>query len=87
MQKYKTKPFALIGINSDPKVRLKQLLIDREVTWKCIWDGGSPGGPIASAWRVHSWPSMFLIDKKGIIRVSSFMEEPETFIDKYLAEK
>jgi peroxiredoxin len=31
-----------------------------------IWDGNH--GPIADAWQVHSWPSVFVLDRNGIIR-------------------
>lgn len=37
--------------------------------WPVVWNG--PDGPssnIALEWHVTSWPSMFLIDEKGIIR-------------------
>ncbi len=31
-----------------------------------IWDGNR--GPIAADWQVHSWPSVFVLDRNGVIR-------------------
>ena len=52
----KDKPFALLGINSDPKERLQQLVNDGTVTWRAWWDGGDTRGPIATRWNVRGWP-------------------------------
>jgi Thioredoxin-like len=63
------KPFTLIGINSDQDRAALHKVLDKEhITWRSFWDGGSTRGPIASAWKVHSWPTLYLIDHKGIIR-------------------
>ena len=62
------KPFVLLGINSDPKDRLRNALKQQNMTWRSWWDGGSTGGPIASNWGIRGWPTMFLIDHKGVIR-------------------
>ena len=32
------------------------------------WSVGSPTGPIPDMYRVTSWPTVYLIDDKGIIR-------------------
>lgn len=73
----KNKPFAIVGVNSDPQDKLRTLINNERVTWRCFFDGGDPQGPIASKWNVSSWPTIYLIDKKGIIR----------FKDHYLDEK
>ena len=31
-------------------------------------DGGSTSGPVATRWGVQSWPTLYLLDQKGIIR-------------------
>jgi len=68
VQKFQNEPFAILGINSDPKKRLQKILDDKTVRWKCVWDGGSPGGPIAQQWNVSSWPTLYLLDQNGVIR-------------------
>ena len=29
---------------------------------------GSTSGPIATAWNVRGWPTVYVIDEKGVIR-------------------
>ena len=36
--------------------------------WRSFWNGGSTGGPIATAWNVQSWPTIYVIDPKGVVR-------------------
>ena len=63
------KPFALIGVNSDDdRDKLKPVLADEQITWRSFWNGGGTGGPISRQWRVQAWPTIFLIDAKGVIR-------------------
>jgi thioredoxin-like negative regulator of GroEL len=69
VKRYKDKPFALLGVNSDKdRDALKQVLKDEKISWRSWWNGGSPGGPIAKAWGVNAWPTLYLIDAKGVIR-------------------
>ena len=63
----KDKPFALIGVNSDPKDKVLAALERENITWRSWWDGGKTGGPIAKEWDVQGWPTLFLIDHKGVI--------------------
>jgi peroxiredoxin len=62
------KPFALLGVNSDPKERLRQAMKRENITWRSFWDGGNTRGPIAKAWNVKGWPTIYVLDHKGVIR-------------------
>lgn len=64
------KPFALIGVNSDRDLNeLKEVLHTEQITWRSFWNGPKgTGGPISEAWNVRGWPTLYLIDHKGIIR-------------------
>ena len=62
------KPFALLGINSDPKERLRQAMKRENITWRSWWDGGNTRGPIAKAWNIKGWPTIYVLDHKGVIR-------------------
>ena len=42
------KPFALLGINSDPKDVVKKARKDENLSWRSWWDGGDTSGPIAT---------------------------------------
>ena len=62
------KPFVILGVNSDPKDKLKQVLKKEQMTWRSWWDGGDTSGPIATKWNVSGWPTLYLVDHKGVIR-------------------
>ncbi len=68
VEKLKDKSFALIGINSDPRETAKKALEEENLTWRSWWDGGNTAGPIASKWNVRSWPTIYVLDEKGVIR-------------------
>jgi AhpC/TSA family len=81
------KPFALIGVNSDDdRNELKQVLIDERITWRSFWDGGKDG-PIAEQWKLDGWPSIWVIDARGVIRYRDvFGPEMDQAVDTLLAE-
>jgi hypothetical protein len=68
-KRLESKPFALIGINSDAdREKLKETLKKEQITWRSFWDGGSVSGPISTRWNVHAWPTVYVLDERGIIR-------------------
>jgi thiol-disulfide isomerase/thioredoxin len=70
------KPFALFGINSDSdRAKLKDAITQRSITWRSWWDGGKVGGPIATRWNVHAWPTTYVLDAKGMIRFKNVRGE------------
>jgi hypothetical protein len=79
------KPFVLIGINSDPsKDVLKKVIADEKMTWRSFWDGGNTSGPIATKWNVHGWPTLYVVDHKGVIRHKWVGSPGEEKMDKSL---
>jgi hypothetical protein len=82
------KPFALIGINSDKdRDQLKKSMEQEQITWRSWWDGGSTGGPIATAWSVRGWPTIYVLDDKGVIRAKNVRgERMDEAVDKLLKE-
>jgi hypothetical protein len=81
------KPFALIGINSDPKNHLRDVLKKENMTWRSWWDGGDTSGPIATKWNVHGWPTIYVLDHKGVIRFKGPREEQlSQAVDQLLGE-
>jgi hypothetical protein len=70
VKKLADKPFALIGVNSDRDLEaLKPVLEKEQITWRSFWNGPKEtGGPISEAWNVQGWPTLYVIDHKGVIR-------------------
>jgi Thioredoxin-like len=70
VKKLEGKPFALIGVNSDPdRDALKDVLKKESITWRSFWNGPkATQGPISSAWKIDGWPTLVLIDAKGVVR-------------------
>ena len=69
VKRLENRPFALIGINSDrDRNELKKVLEEEKITWRSFWNGGSTDGPISRDWKVSGWPTLYLIDHKGVIR-------------------
>ena|SRR5437764_5696049 len=72
VKKHADKPFVILGVNSDhDRNELKKVMEKEEITWRSWFDGGSTGGPIASRWNVQGWPTVYVLDAKGVIRYKS----------------
>ncbi len=85
----KDQPFALIGVNSDAdKEALKPRLQEESITWRSFWNGKrGTFGPISAKWNVNGWPTIYVIDKKGVIRFKNVRgEEMDQAVDELLAE-
>ena len=82
------QPFALIGINSDrDREALKKVMKKQGITWRSFWNGGGTGGPISSAWNVRAWPTIYVLDHKGVIRYKNVRgERMDEAVDKLLAK-
>jgi hypothetical protein len=82
------KPFALLGINSDRnRDDLKKVMEKEKITWRSWWDGGSTNGPIAKKWNVHGWPTIYVLDHKGVIRFKNVRgESMDKAVDLLLKE-
>jgi hypothetical protein len=62
------KPFVLIGVNSDMDREETKKKNDKEhITWRSFWNG-SQMGPISLTWNVFAWPTLYIVDAKGVIR-------------------
>jgi thiol-disulfide isomerase/thioredoxin len=80
VERLKGRPFALIGINSDSdRVKLKSVIAEKGITWRSWWDRDPARGPIATRWDVHAWPTVIVLDAKGVIRFRGlgFLRRPE----------
>ncbi len=86
VERLKDKPFAIIGVNSDiDKKKLKERMEKEKITWRSFWCGEEgTSGPIPTAWNVRGWPTLYVIDAKGVIRAKNLREEKK--LDKLIDE-
>ena len=76
----KDKPFALVGINSDSdREEIQKVMEKEQITWPSFWNGGGTDGGIAKTWNVHGWPTIYILDHKGVIR---FRDKRDAELDK-----
>jgi hypothetical protein len=62
------RPFALLGVNCDyEKQTLQQVVFHEQLNWQNWWNGGSTG-PFTALYDVQSFPTLFVLDSRGVIR-------------------
>ncbi len=67
LKRFDDKPFAIVGVNNDKDVAVaRKWGVDTGITWRSFWDGEK--GPITTKWNVQAWPTLYLLDGKGVIR-------------------
>jgi hypothetical protein len=91
VKKMEDKPFALVGVNSDAsREALQEVMAKERMTWRSFFDGPGTSGPIASAWKVRGWPTLYLIDAGGVVRHkwvgTPDYKELDAAIEKYVRE-
>jgi hypothetical protein len=88
VKKLADKPFALLGINSDGNRSVVKTRMDKEnITWRQFIDG-TTSGPIATKWNVQGWPTIYILDHKGVIRYKNLRgPKMEEAVEKLLAEQ
>src|SRR5437868_12414602 len=70
VKRLEKSPFTLLGVNSDAdRGKLKPVLETENITWRSFWNGPrGTQGPIAAAWHVRGWPTIYVLDGDGVIR-------------------
>jgi hypothetical protein len=87
VKKYENKPFAIIGVNSDKdREQLKVAIKKEEITWRSFWNGDGVNGPIAVRWNVAAWPTLYVLDAKGVIRWKGVGADQEPKIDETIEQ-
>jgi len=75
VEKLKDKPFVLVGVSADEeKETAKDFLARNKLPWNQWWSGNESG--MVDDWNVKSFPSIYVIDAKGVIRL-----DPDGFYD------
>ncbi|MGV3771749.1 MAG: TlpA family protein disulfide reductase, partial [Verrucomicrobiales bacterium] len=85
--KYKDEGFEIIGISGDRKLADLQKVVKREkMAWPQYFD---KAGPVSymEEFGIEAIPTMWLVDKKGIIRETEARQDLEAKVKALLAEK
>jgi len=70
VKRYRGAPFVVLSVNGDSSISsLKRSQQIDGLTWAAWWDG--PSGPIARRWGVEGYPTVYLIDARGVIRMEN----------------
>ena len=88
VKKYAGAPFALVGVNSDKTVeRARKAIADNDLNWRSFYQGSSRDNPdaISIKWNIRGWPTIFLIDHKGVIRYRGHSMDDE-LLDRLIAD-
>jgi hypothetical protein len=75
MELYADKPFSVLTVMADREIStVAKAVRSGEITWPAIWDGDE--GPIASAWYVTAYPTIYLVDRDGRIKSKGLRDDP-----------
>ena len=87
VERLQSEKFVLFGINSDEDPEsFRSESMKLGVTWPSVFDG-STRGPVATTWGVSGWPTIYIVDHKGVIRFKDLRDkELENAVLKLLAE-
>ena len=87
VEKLKDRPFALLGLNSDgDRSVVNKILKQQGIKWR---QGilGSTKGALAAKWNVSGWPTVYVLDEKGVIRYRDLRgDDLEKAVEKLLDE-
>ncbi|MEM9411378.1 MAG: TlpA disulfide reductase family protein [Planctomycetota bacterium] len=89
VQRLAGTPFVLIGVNSDQDLEFAREAVQSEgLAWRHFWNGpAGTRGPIAKAWNIDAWPTVYLMDGNGVIRYKDVLGSDLTgAIETLLAE-
>jgi len=79
-------PGLVAKVRSADLANLRAILEKNGITWKQAAQG-STMGPLPRRWNVASWPTIYVLDAKGVIRFKNLRgEELENAAGKLIAE-
>jgi thiol-disulfide isomerase/thioredoxin len=86
VEKFKDKPFALVSVSvDDDKKELQDFIAKEPMPWTHWWEG--PEAPLVKQWNVRFFPTIYVVDARGVIRHKNIRgEELEKAVEKLVAE-
>jgi thiol-disulfide isomerase/thioredoxin len=69
VERLKDKPFALVGVNADTEQKaLDEAVKTHKISWRSFRDRRADKTTTSDAWKVLGFPTLYLIDHRGIVR-------------------
>jgi hypothetical protein len=66
--RFANRPFVILGVNSDvDRNHIKEAIAREGITWRSWWADGV-GGAIPQLYQIERWPTLYLLDGRGVIR-------------------
>jgi thiol-disulfide isomerase/thioredoxin len=82
VKKYEGRRFALLSICGDESLETaNKTAAEHKMNWPCWFDGAD--GPIAREWNVLGWPTIYILNEKGVIVAKQLRNDA---LDTKLAE-
>jgi thiol-disulfide isomerase/thioredoxin len=87
VERLRDKPFVLVSISADEqKETLTKFLAREKMPWTHWWNGNEGG--ILEDWDVQGYPTIYVLDAKGVIRHKDLRgEKLEEAVNKLLEER
>jgi thiol-disulfide isomerase/thioredoxin len=86
-EKLHDKGFEIVGISFDSdKDKLKGFVEEKEMPWPQYFDGAGWGNKFGKQYGINGIPTMWLVDKKGVLREMNARDRLEGKVEELLAE-
>lgn len=86
-EKYHRKGFEIVGISSDDdRSALDQFVTKQKIPWPQFFDGKGESNRFAVEYSITGVPTMWLLDKKGVLRELNALKNLSSKIETLLAE-
>jgi thiol-disulfide isomerase/thioredoxin len=90
-EKHAAAGFAVVGVNLDTDADDLKAEVGRHgIAWRSFKDAGGQGPKLADRWNVEVFPTLYLLDRKGVVRKVWTGGDPEAIaaeVAKVMAEK
>lgn len=84
----KDKPFALIGVNSDPVDRAKKAIEENKLNWRSFQNQEKGRkAKISDDWAVQGWPTIVVLDAEFVVHYRGHDGHAATEAARKLVEK
>ncbi len=87
-EKYHAQGFEIVGISfDDDKAALERVLKNEKMTWPQHFDGEDAGKKWGDEYGISSIPTMWLVDKKGVLREPNARKDLARKVEQLMGEK